>query len=224
MSNQENAPTIGRKYPLVVYRLIARRYRPVGYLLFFVGLIALIPNFVIELRPKNLFVTPEQLSIVGLISITAGVLIIIASFYEARRAYVQCHPDYLLINTGSGRVAVAYQRFNTFKNVRVGDLYRWKDYKARERGYIRPLVAESAVEAVLKEWPLPEPVIRKRLNRFVISTRDTGFVFIVPHPTEFRMEIDKFIDRMRTAAKNAETEKYTDPIERMRRQEKRTFR
>lgn len=224
MSKKGNTPQYGKKYPLAVYRLIARRYRPAGYLLFIFGLLMELPRFITELRPRNSILTYEQLSIVGLIAIVSGVIIVIASIYEERRAYVQCLPDYLLINTAAGRVAVAYQRFNTFKSVRVGDMYPWKEYRGRQRDFIRPFAAETAIEAVVKEWPLPERAIRKRLSPFVISARDTGFIFIVPRATDFRMEIDRYVDQARTAIKEAEAEKYSDPIERMRRQEKRTFR
>lgn len=212
----------GKKHRLLVYRFIARRYRPAGYLLFVIGILAQLPQFISELRPRDWFITYQQLSLVGLIALMVGLILIVASILEERRAWVQCQPDYLLINTGAGRVAVSYARFITVKSVRVADIFKWKDYKGRQRDFIKPLAGEGAVELVVNDFPLPEGTIRKRLSQFLITTRDKGFIFIVPRPSDLSFEINTFVERARQAAAEASKERYHDPLERAQRQHRAT--
>jgi hypothetical protein len=184
--------------------------------MFLVGLIAQLPVLVSELRPRHTFITYEQLSLIGLLALAIGLVFLIASWLEVRRAFIQCRPEYLLINTASGRVAVAYQRFNTLKSVKVADIFRPNEIKGRERTYIKPLVGAVAVEALVSDFPIPEKRLKRRLSRFLLSTRDKGFIFIVPRPSDLSFEINSFTDRARSTP--AESEQYLDPIERMRRQ------
>lgn len=213
-SDQTEQPKLGKygnRYPLLVYRVLARRYRPVGVLLLAVGLLAQIPHLITELRPQNSFITFEALSLLGLGAIGVGLLLWLAAQIEVRRAYVQCHPDYLVINTGSGRVAIAYQRFNALKPVKVAGLFKLKDEKGRQKAILKPLMRETALEALVSEFPLPEEQMRRRLHRFLFSPRDKAFLFIVPRSTSLSLEIATFTDRARTAARE---DAYQDPFER----------
>lgn len=221
---QLNKHAYGKKHPLIIYRLLGRRYRPAGVLLFVVGLMAQIPRFFPGLLQTGSFITTEQLSLVGIFALLIGLLLIVTSVWEERRAFVQCQPDYLLIHTASSRVAVSYQRFNSVKSVKIGDIYRWREYKGRDQQLTKPLAGDTAVELVVKDFPLPDRVLRVRLSKFLISTRDKGFIFIVPRPTELSVDLNTYRDRFYEALKEAEGSRYTDPIDRMRRQESRTIR
>ncbi|MCC7207143.1 MAG: hypothetical protein IT323_07555 [Anaerolineae bacterium] len=218
---QSEAPpdvTTGKRYPLLVYRQAARRYRPVGVLLFVVGLLAQLPLFIGELRPQNMFITYQQLSLLGLGAIGAGVLLWLAAQYEIRRAFVQCQPDYLLISTASGRVAVAYARFNTLKPVKVSGLYKKEDLKGRDRNILKPLLKETALEALVTDYPLPEKEMRRRLSRYVFSPRDQGFLFIVKKSSDLNMELTAFISRAREVAAGVQAPTgYVGPFERVAR-------
>lgn len=209
----ENAPhQYGRKYPLLVYRSIARRYRPLGYLAFIVGLLAQLPVLIVELRPQNFFIDYPTLSFVGIISMVIGVALVVASIFEERRAFVRCGPEFLTINTASSRVVVSYARFTNVKSARVADIYPWREYKGRQRRIIKPFGGENAVELVLRELPLPERELRRRLSRFVISRRDVGFVFIVPAPGDLMIELNTYKDRAREAEAEAKRQRYVEPM------------
>src|SRR5438874_13336423 len=103
----EPSPKTGGKYPLLVYRFIGRRYRPAGILLFVAGLLALLPWWIVELRPKNFILTYQQLAYVGIGAMVLGLLILALSLRIERRAYVQCLPQYMLIRAPFHSVAVA---------------------------------------------------------------------------------------------------------------------
>src|SRR5262249_19965452 len=181
----------GTKHRLILYRFVGRRYRPAGVLLIAMGLIALLPSYVPQLRFANAVLTYNQLAILGVAAIIGGlVLFIIGSLIESQ-AYVQCLPDYFVIHTLLHRVFVAYQRFNNIQPVQVGRVFDIKTIKkGRERELIKPLLAETAVEATLREWPLPEKRLRRNFTRFLFSNRDQGFIFIVPKPSALSIEMN----------------------------------
>jgi hypothetical protein len=222
---QPNDVKPGNKYPLLVYRYIARRYRPAGVLLFVMGLFAQLPQFIALPFFKSTFFTPTQLAYVGAAALFAGAGIWIISLYMERRAYVQCMPDYLLIRSAFHTVAVAYQRFNSVQTVQVGRVFDIKSYKGRDRLFIRPLAAEPAIEAELSS--MPEAVSEKRLHRnfskFLFSPRTNGFIFIVPNYQKLGFELNAYIQRSRDRQRAAEHQGYLSPLERAQVQENRLF-
>lgn len=192
----------------MVYRLLARRYRPVGVLLIAIGIIAQLPRYIPELRLAEALLGYEQLSIIGLGVLLAGLGLFIASLLEGRLAYAQCKPDYLLINTSSGRVAVGYLRITETKLDIPRNVLETKKVRGRDQALMKQLSKlhkERVLEVVLSDFPLPEKQLRKRLNRFFFSTRsEHGFVLIVPRPESLKFEIDAAIAQAREARRIAE--------------------
>ncbi len=196
------------KYPLVVYRLLARRYRPVGVLLIAVGAIAQLPRYIPELRFAEALLTYEQLSLIGLAALLAGLGLFITALLEGRLAYAQCEPDYLLINTSSGRVAVGYLRIIETKLDILRSVLETEKVRGRDQVLAKQLGKlhkERVIEVVLSDFPLPERQLRRRLNKFFFSARSQyGLVLIVPRPESLKLEIDAAIARAREARRLAE--------------------
>lgn len=207
-----NEQGYGDKQPLLVYRMIANRYRPPAVMLILFGILGQLPRFVPDLPLSGIF-NAELISVVGFVGIVLGCTLLAASLMEKGRGWVQCQPDYLMINAPTGRVAVAYQRINTLKPVSVMDVFPPKAQKGRNRSIIKPLVGKKALEVVLSEFPLPDKQMRKRLHHFMFSTRDIGFVLIVPQPRELGLEVNAAIDRMRHL-ENERTSGYVSPMDR----------
>src|SRR5258708_48589 len=90
---------LGKKHPLLVYRFIGGRLRLWGVVLFLAGLIAKMPYFIPLLRFRNAILGYELLARLGLLAMIVGAVLWITSIYRVRRAYVQCFPDYVMINT-----------------------------------------------------------------------------------------------------------------------------
>ncbi len=208
----------GEKHPLLVYRFIARRYRPAGVLLFIVGLLALLPWWITELRPKNFFLSYTQLAYIGIGALILGAFIWILSLRIERRAYVQCLPQFMVIRAPFHSVAVAYPRFNSIQPVQVGRIYDVKAIKGRQRHFIKPLAGENAVEAEVGEYPVSEKRLRRHFSQFLFSTREKGFIFIVPRPQQLSIELNTYMQRAQDQGK-AEQQRYLDPIERLKYQQ-----
>lgn len=208
MAREGSETKTGIKYPLVVYRLLARRYRPVGVLLVAVGALAQLPRYLPELRFAEAFITYEQLSVIGLAALLSGLGLFVVSLLEGRQAYAQCLPDYLLINSAGGRVACAYARINTTKLTIPRDALETKNVRGRDKVLIKWLSKvhkDRVLEIELADYPLPERQIRKRLHPFFFSVRlERGLVLIVPSPDRLKFEIDTAISRAREARRLAE--------------------
>ncbi len=214
-SSDQSGKRIGTKHPLLVYRFIAIRYRPAGVLLFLVGLLALLPWLIPQLRFQSAILNYNQLAILGMGALIAGAGLWILTIFMERRAYVQCRPDYLVIRSAFHTVAVAYQRFNTIQPVQVGRVYSIKEIKGREQTFIKPLAGDTALEAVVSDFPVSEKRLHRHFSRFLFSPREKAFMFIVPRPQQLSIELNSFIQRARDARSEEQT-RYLDPIERLK--------
>jgi hypothetical protein len=216
------ATKIGNKHHLLVYRFIAGRYRPAGVLLFVIGIIALLPWLMPPIRDvlrlDEAFLSYTQLAYLGAASMFAGAFLWIMTIYMQRKAYVQCLPEYMVINTASHRVVVAYQRINTVQPVQVNKVFNVKEIKGREQTFIKPLSGDTALEVELKEFPVPEKRLRRHFSRFLLSPRDKGFVFIVRYPSQLSLEISTYTQNA-LDQRAEEQQRYLDPIERLKYQE-----
>ena len=214
---QNNEEPTGLKHQLLVYRFIAGRYRPVGMALFLIGLIAQLARFVPALQSPRAFLGADDLAKLGIAAMIAGAGIWILTIFMMRQAYVQCQKDYVMIHLMFSHVVFAYQRLNEVKTVKVSHLYDPKKIKGQDKNVIKPLIGETAITAELTDWPLPEKRLRRTLSQFLFDTREQGFLFIVPNPGKLSMELNSFMERSR-GRKDEESQRYLDPIERLRHQ------
>ncbi|SRR5258706_10160425 len=222
MATKQNAKA-GSKHRLILYRFTTNRYRAPGVLLILMGLLAFLPSFISQLRFPNAVLNSQQLAILGSASIALGLVLYLGSVLAERRAYVQCLPSYLLVNTMFQRVYVAYQRINSVQPVQVGRMFDITNIKNdREKKLIKPLSGEAALEVALSGFPLPEKKLHKMFSRFMFSTRGDGFVFIVPKPSVLGIEIGTF-SQQASNKKTEEQQRYLDPIERLKYQNNKTY-
>lgn len=208
MAEEGSQAKSGKKYPLVIYRLLAQRHRLLSIALILAGVVTQLPRYLPELRFTDTLLTYEQLSIIGLMVLLSGLALFVASLLEGRLAYTQCKPDYLLINTSSGRVAVGYLRITETKLDIPRNVLETKKVRRRDQVLMKRLSKlhkERVLEVVLSDFPLPEQQLRKRLHRFFFSARsEHGLVLIVPRPESLKFEIDAAIARAREARRIAE--------------------
>src|SRR5258708_2413397 len=219
----KESPKPGSKHRLLVYRFAARRYRPAGVLLIVIGIIAVLPYFIPLLRFPTQLLTYNQLAILGAASIIFGLVLFIIAVLLERQAYVQCLADYMVVHTLMHHVAVAYQRVNNIQPVQVGRVFDIKSIKKdREKLLIKPLLAEPAVEVELKDWPVAEKRLRRSFSRFLFSTRENGFIFIVQKPQALSLDLSTYQQRA-LDTRDADQQRYLDPIERLKYQNNKTF-
>jgi hypothetical protein len=219
--SQTDQSKSGVKYPLLVYKYGTRRFRPAGLLFILTGLALQIPRILPQFRFDrvpllNLALNYEQLGIIGFASIGIGFFLYVGSIIAERQAYVQCLPDFLLINTMFHRVYTSYARINAVQPVQVGKSFDIKNVKGTvKKESIKKLVAEPAVEVKLTEFPVDEKVLRRRFSQFLFSTRETGYILVVPKPTALSLELNTYTQRS-LDKRDADQQRYLDPIERLK--------
>lgn len=216
MSNRRQAPAKpkpGTKYPLLIYRDLANRFRPAAILMFVAGLVAQIPRFIPEARLEGTILSYEQLSLLGALLLLIGLALWIAAIYRERRAYVQCRAEGLRIRTAGSKITVPYNTINVVKPVRFGDVFPRESLKGGLLRFARSHLSETAVEVVVSQPPIPLEKLRRRLNTLVLSPREQGFIFLVAYPTKLTMEIDNYLEQTRRMY-DADSQRYLDPIER----------
>lgn len=229
MADQSKKPAL--KHPLIIYRFMTRRYRPAGILLVVVGVIALLPTLIPQLRFQSAVLNYSQLGIIAIAAVILGLVIFVVAVLAERQAYVQCLPEYLVIHTLLHRVFVAYQRVNSVQPVQIGRMFDIKADKktagknamtSRDKELIKPLLGEGAIEVEMSSWPMPEKKLRKTFNRFMFSTREQGFVFIVPKPQTLSIELTTYMQQA-LDKRDSDQQRYLDPIERLKYQNNKTF-
>lgn len=229
MADQSNKPAI--KHPLIIYRFTTRRYRPAAILLVVVGIFALLPTLIPQLRFQSAILNYSQLGVIAIAAVILGLVIYVIAVLAERQAYVQCLPDYLVIHTLLHRVFVAYQRINSVQPVQIGRIFDIKADKktagknalsTRDKELIKPLIGEGAIEVEMSSWPKTEQQLRKTFTRFMFSTREEGFIFIVPKPQTLSIEITTYMQRA-LDTRDADQQRYLDPIERLKYQNTKNY-
>ncbi|MBN2303208.1 MAG: hypothetical protein JXQ72_01945 [Anaerolineae bacterium] len=208
---QEPAQEI--RYPLLVYRVLGKRYRSPAILLIIMGIVLLLPSFISDLENEQ--VEPAALAGVGGVLILVGLAFWLFSRLAIKHSYVQANPDLLVIRTPFYRLLVSYRRISHAKSVKVSNLYPAESLKGMGKPLMRPLLGMTAVELVVKSWPAPKRRLRRFLSEFMFSTRDEAWVFIVPQYSRLMNQIDASVQGKASQRRGTSTQ-YEDPFERLK--------
>ena len=210
---ETNAPPKLTRHRLLSYLNLGWRYRPPALLLIFMGVFALMPYAIADLQ-NDLF-DPESLAVVGVVVILAGVAFWLFSLLAARRAYVLCRPDLMVVRTPFYRTLVSYRRVKDVRAVPVNKLYEDHKFKGIAKPLMKPLKGSMAVVVYMKSWPKPKRLLRRFFSPylFVPNKDEDAWVFIVPNYNVLVREIEEFrlrkLDEDRISA-------YQDPIDRLK--------
>ena len=213
-SKKQAAETASRsiKHPLLVYRNLARRYRPPALLLIVLGIFAQLPNWITELQ--NEWVAPETLAKVGGVLILVGVGFWLFATLAERRAYVQCRPDLLVVRSPFRRTLVSYRRIRGVRAVPVSDVFDRDKVKGLGRVLLSPLGGMMAVEVRMKSWPTSLKGLRRLHGRYLFAPDGESWVFIVPNYSLLMRDLEEAMQRKKHAERRASSG-YLDPIARL---------
>jgi len=178
------------RHPLLVYRMLARRYRPPGVLLVLMGLLLFLPGFISEL--ENEAVEPATLAHLGGVFVLVGVAFLLFAALAARRAYVVCTPEVMIIRTPFYRTVVSYRRIGQMVSVQVWQLFPREVLRGMSRPLVSPLMSMTAVEVQMRGWPTSKRWLKLMLSHTMFSPRADAWVFIVPNYSVLMREIEHF--------------------------------
>lgn len=201
------------RHPLLVYYNLGKRYRNVGILLFLIGILYLLPNFVSSLETDA--VKTESLAVVGIVLILAGLGFWLFARSALRHAYVWCKPDVLEIRTPFYRTLVSYLRIRQVQSVQVSQLFPRENLKGMSKPLVTPLLGMTAVEMYIKSWPTSKRRLTRFLSKYLFSPRAEAWVFIVPNYSLLMRQIEEAVQQ-KSAGDYGKSTEYEDPFERLK--------
>lgn len=210
---QKPAAPKTHRHPLLIFRNLGRRYRPVGLLLIVLGALAFLPTFIGELQ--NEWVDPAPMAAVGLVLILVGIAFWLFAALALRRAYVQCLPDVVIVRTPFHSLRVSYRRITSIRAMPVAEAFKGVRLGGMGRPLVKPLRKEMAVVVMVKSWPVPKRGLRRRMGRWLFVPKGEGWVLIVPDTSRLMREMEELQQRKLEADRRAAAE-YEDPIDRLR--------
>jgi len=187
----------GKRYPLVVYRLMLSRWWPPTLA---IGLVMLIIAYS-EYIGLGQFIPWRWLvpAAVGILGIFVGMLFFVFRYL----AYVQPHPDHLKLITPFLRLNISYKRIvrttttemRLLFNFKPKGLGAWLDILGlNERD--APLATKTALVVDLKSYPIPRQVLEFFLSRYFFKDKTPHLVLLV----DDWMRLSNEMESMRTGA------------------------
>lgn len=132
-----------------------------------------------------------------------GALVVLAftlfSLLARNMSYVQAREDHLRVATPFLRLKISYRRFISGHPEVMHEIFPPSKHTKSERRSISPFYSNTAVVIEINEYPLPPPIMRLFLSKFMFSPKITGFVFLVQDWIALSTEIDSLYGIWRDA-------------------------
>jgi len=183
------ARTIGKRYPLLLYRHLVSRYRLPSLMLavFLLGMAGLLFVDIVPL-PEDTF---GWLLAGGSAALFVWLIISLAP----AMAYVQPREDHLRVQTPVYRLKISYRRIHGTRPVEVGKVFFRGKMRGREMRSLQPFLGDTALMLDLIGWPLAPIALRLFLHRYMLSPGQAGLVLIVEDWMGLSKQLSSQIDR-----------------------------
>jgi hypothetical protein len=180
-----------KRYPLLLYREWIRPLSP-PILAIAVVLTALCALSLTGRLPEHMRTSiPAQSPLLGLAAVAAFLLWLFVKRLP-HAAYVQCRPDYLLLQLGFLRLIVSYSRVRTTRSVLHGQIHPPASQPRSRRALARKLAGRQCVAVELTSYPMAFFLLRAMTHPFLFLGAQPGFLFAV----EDWMGLDREVGEM----------------------------
>lgn len=181
------ARSMGKKYPLVVYRhMVSRWWTPM--LAMGLGLFALAYSEYIDPLAEFFTWRWKVFAAVGGLAILTGVFFFILRYM----AYVQPLRDHLKLVTPFMRVNISYKRIRKTITTEMRLLYPPKSLSGWVQDIFSPLAGKTALVLELSGYPIPPLVLKLFLSRFFFKDKTPHLVILVDDWLRFSSELESF--------------------------------
>ncbi len=182
------APKRTRRFPLLPYRILARRWAGPAFWLIPAG----VGLWWIATHTSDRL--DSRYAPVALLISVAG-LLIFAYTRLTRGAHVRCLKAHFTLRTPFYPIAFAYRRVTMVRPVAFGDIFPWAQEKPARRNLYRPLWGKTAVVVDLRGLPLPRWWMRLWVHPYLLHPHETSLVLVV----EDWMGLSRALETHRTA-------------------------
>ncbi|MBN1438198.1 MAG: hypothetical protein JW929_02220 [Anaerolineales bacterium] len=182
--------SVQKRYPLILYREWMRSFSfPILFLMSILGVLwaAALSGWL----PEHVGVYAEaQAPVLGAATGIAFVLWLTVLILP-HLAYVQCHPDYLLLRTGPLRLIVSYSRVRTSRSVQHLQIHSPKTQPRAHRKLAVRLALTQCVAIELTSYPSGFFLLRALSHPFLFLGDEPGFLFAVKDWMGLNREVDE---------------------------------
>lgn len=177
----------GKRYPLLVYEHILKRWYPAIFTLSIA--LAVFWWFLPTIMPTKVANWLDNLVFYSSI----GALSLSIFFVSIRKmAYIRPYRNYLRLATPFFRVNISYKRIQKTTTTEMQSLFPASSLSAWTREQMSPLMFKTAIVLELKSFPLPYPVLRLFLSPYFFKDKSPHFVLLVEEWMRFSSEIESF--------------------------------
>ncbi len=176
-----------KRFPLLLYRAVARRWRGAAFWLMPAG-----AALWYALRYGD--PPAPELSWCGAVVGGIGALLWLYT-HLLRRAAVLCTPKGILVRTPLYTMGISYRRVETVRPTTFASLYPAHAEKAARRRLYEGIWGKTAIVVDLKSTPLSPRLMRLWLPRYLFLPEGRGLVFVV----EDWMGLSRCLDTYRNA-------------------------
>ncbi|MGB7538561.1 MAG: hypothetical protein WBM17_08490 [Anaerolineales bacterium] len=170
--------SVQKRFPLILFRELMR---PLLLPIFALAVI-LILFWIVALTgwlPAHMGISvPAQSPLLGLAAGIAALLWLIILILP-RMAYVQCKPDFLLLQVGLLHLIVSYSRLRTSRSVQHGQIHSPKTQPRSRRALAVRMALKQSVAIELMSLPAAFFLLRTLTHPFLFLGEQPGFLFAV---------------------------------------------
>lgn len=180
----------GKRFPLLIYNRLGRRWTRLGLLLTLLAaalLLLLTLVLHVEFSTWLRYLVPLPI-LAGLALLAYGLLI-------SRVCYVQCTARSLRIQASIYHLLISYRRIKAVRPVQLSRLFDPQKEKAARRLWPNKYWSMTALVVELSKFPVSERWLRLWLDRYLFWQEGTGLVLLV----EDWMGLSQQLDSARSA-------------------------
>jgi hypothetical protein len=170
--------SVQKRFPLILFRELMRPLLPPIFTLAVILTLFWIVAWTGWLPVHMGISVPGQSPLLGLaagIAVLLWLLILILP----RMAYVQCKPDFLLLQVGLLRLIVSYSRLRTSRSVQHGQIHSPKTQPRSRRALAVRMALKQSVAVELTSLPAAFFLLRTLTHPFLFLGEEPGFLFAV---------------------------------------------
>lgn len=140
-------------------------------------------------------VKSEWYRTMALMPAVIALVILIFAYLARRRAWVECRPDHLRIQTPLYPLAVSYGRLKEVLPTSFDAVFDPAKEKSARRKWLSPYWNRTVLVARLSKYPVDKQWLRLWFSPYLLHPHEPGFVFLV----EDWMGLSRQIDDSRVA-------------------------
>lgn len=197
--------SVGRRYPLLLYRRTIRPFRRLSLLL------AILLLILWQLVRASWVSWPQSsgapwLLAGGLVS----ALLWLYTLLGPRLAYAQPRSDHLRLQTPIYRLKISYRRILATRPVNLAKTFGSRDLGRSQRRLLEPFMDHTALGIDLRAYPLRPILLRLFFHPSLLAPDRTGFILIVDDWMKLSEQLSDHLEGSRAEGTGRDRQHFSD--------------